>query len=170
MKKVTTSAEEPDYADKANKRFAIRNQDDVDKLVGKIRRVKGRDDIRLEAIKIIIKKRLNIPHGFLYKWDDAESEDATMSISTRRYVTKEERDVLSDNDFGYVNGERRLFPIIAEEDVKSALDYLGSADSCFAEEDVSKSVARIMAIATRKGFTANFSAPNVPNGSLVTIS
>lgn len=68
-----------------------------------------------------------------------------------RYIPKKERDALPDKDFGYVNGTRRLFPIVIEEDVQAAAHLIGRAKGLTDKERESVK-KKIKAIAKRKGF------------------
>jgi hypothetical protein len=72
-------------------------------------------------------------------------------MTTFKYISKEKRDAMPDSDFGYVKGERRLFPIVEEADVLSAAKLLKKAKS-LTEDDVVKTKAKIAKIAAKKGF------------------
>lgn len=152
-------------ADPKNRRFLLENQDDVNKLFGKIRRLKGRNEIRKNAIKIAVKLRLNID-PLLDSWDDVGREDSSdsgefslMEDSANfedgstvnfRYIPREERNKIPDKDFGLVtnNGKRRLYPIIDDLSVEHSLQWL---DKLNETDEVKLSVKnRIIKIARRK--------------------
>ncbi len=149
-------------ADPKNRRFLLESQKDVDQLFGKIRRLKGRNDIRKNAIKIAVKLRLNID-PLLDEWDDIEKETESnfslindsqkQEVVSFRYIPKAERDALPDSDFGYIgkNNVRRLFPIVIESDVLDASRLIGQAKGLTDEErDAVKE--RIIKIARKKKF------------------
>lgn len=72
-------------------------------------------------------------------------------IAEFRYIKKAERDAIPDEDFGYVNGDRRLFPIQIQDDVMAAARLIGRAKGLSdADRDAVK--AKIIKIAKRKGF------------------
>lgn len=83
-----------EYADKENKRFRLQTQKDVDQLFGKIRRVKGRDEIRKEAIKIVVQKRLDLSDSLLSPWEDpieeTEESSADELVTISGYETEDE--------------------------------------------------------------------------------
>lgn len=67
-----------------------------------------------------------------------------------RYIPKAERDALPDSDFGFVDADRRLFPIVIEEDVMAAARLLGRANITEAEREKTKET--IIKIAKKKKF------------------
>jgi len=81
------------YADASGMRFFIDSQKDADMLYGKIRRLTGRDEIRKKAIKIIVKKKLNIPDNLLSTWEDPASTEHSDFSNNDRYVTIGEEDL-----------------------------------------------------------------------------
>lgn len=138
-----------DYCDKKNKRFPIKSQKDADQLFGKIRRLTGRDEIRKNAIKIIVRKRLNIPDSLLDSWDDVAMSDNSEFF---KYLDKEERDKIPDQDFGYVKGKRRLFPILDQEDLTKSIKLVNESKS-FSDEEREYVVKKLRVIAKRKGLS-----------------
>lgn len=86
----------------------------------------------------------------MIKPDIVKFEDVMNDKVEFRYIKKAERDALPDSDFGYVKGDRRLFPIVLEEDVLAASRLLGRANITEAERDAAK--AKIIKIAKEKGF------------------
>lgn len=152
------------FVDKVNKRFKLESQKDVDQLHGKIRRLSGRDELRKEAIKIVVKKRLNLSEALLQPWEDKESvivddnsteniteETATMSEVNFRYIPKKERDAIKDSDFGYVSsdGKRRLFPVLDQETLDAAAKLIGRAKG-LSDADREAVKKKLLAIARRK--------------------
>lgn len=71
-----------DYADKEGKKFLITDQKSVEQLFGKIRRLKGRDEIRKEAIKIVVRKRLDLSDSLLSPWEDPIEETEEEDLVT----------------------------------------------------------------------------------------
>lgn len=68
-----------------------------------------------------------------------------------RYIPKAERDALPDSDFGFVDGDRRLFPIVIEDDVMAAARLIGRAKG-LSDNDKEAVKAKIIKIAKDKGF------------------
>lgn len=68
-----------------------------------------------------------------------------------KYISKEERDALPDSDFGYILGERRLFPILIASDVAAAAKLIGRAKG-LSEKEREAVKKRITKIASKKGF------------------
>lgn len=69
-----------------------------------------------------------------------------------KYMSKEERDALPDSDFGYISGERRLFPIVIASDVAAAAKLIGRAKG-LSEKEREGVKKRVTKIANKKGFS-----------------
>ena len=173
-----------DFADPKNKRFYIGNQKDADQLFGKIRRITGRDEIRKNAIKIIVRKRLGLPDNLLVTWPDPIDNSATQNKFSSngdeymshniefKYIPKAERDALPNSDFGYVNGERRLFPVRNQDDLNAASHLIGRAKG-LSDKDRENVKKKLKAIAKRKGLSIPKAWDNnttMSGDKLVTIS
>ena len=78
------------------------------------------------------------------------SKVKSMDIVEFRYIPKAERDALPDSDFGFVDADRRLFPIVIEEDVMAAARLLGRAN--ITDEEREKTKETIIKIAKKKNF------------------
>ena len=137
------------YADPVNKRFRLDTANDVKMLLGKIRRLTGRDEIRKAAIKIAVRKHLDIS-PLLDEWKDVLSNETNMSEEAQfRYIPKAERDAIPSRDFGFVRGERRLFPILDQETLDAAVKLIGRAKG-LTDKDRDGVRKKIRAIAKRK--------------------
>ncbi|HNC59271.1 MAG TPA: hypothetical protein PLP33_27840 [Leptospiraceae bacterium] len=135
-----------DYADPVNKRFYISTSKDLESIISKIRRLSGRDEIRKNAIKIAVRKRLNIPDSLLGTWSDVSMPAENAEF---KYIPTEERNKIPDADFGYVKGERRLFPVRNQEDLDAASHLIGRAKG-LNEKDRERVIKKLKLIAKRK--------------------
>lgn len=68
-----------------------------------------------------------------------------------RYIPKAERDALPSSDFGYVNGDRRLFPIVIAGDVLDAARLIGRAKG-LSDDERAAVKKKIISISKKKGF------------------
>jgi len=66
-----------------------------------------------------------------------------------KYIPKAIRDKIPDSDFGFVVGNRRLFPVIGQEDLDAAARLIGRAKG-LTDADRENVKKKLTAIAKRK--------------------
>lgn len=68
-----------------------------------------------------------------------------------RYIPKAERNEIPDEDFGYVKGERRLFPVQIADDVAAAAKLIGKAKG-LSDDERDEVKKKLIKIAKKKNF------------------